>query len=101
MQESNDEERASRSPRSSTEKSAFSQSRFEDGRNSAPKNIDEYMHGSGARRALEQDPRGDSVRCAAGATEAISYGMPAFKHNGSAVWFAAFSKHCSLFPVRP
>jgi uncharacterized protein YdhG (YjbR/CyaY superfamily) len=30
--------------------------------------------------------------------EAISYGIPAFKCNGTLVWFAAFSKHCSLFP---
>jgi uncharacterized protein YdhG (YjbR/CyaY superfamily) len=33
------------------------------------------------------------------ATETISYGIPAFKHNGVLVWFAAFSKHCSLFPT--
>ena len=33
------------------------------------------------------------------ATEAISYGMPAFKHKGTLVWFAAFSEHCSLFPT--
>jgi uncharacterized protein YdhG (YjbR/CyaY superfamily) len=33
------------------------------------------------------------------ATEAISYGMPAFKYKGMLVWFAAFSKHCSLFPT--
>jgi uncharacterized protein YdhG (YjbR/CyaY superfamily) len=32
------------------------------------------------------------------ATEAISYGIPAFKYKGTLVWFAAFSKHCSLFP---
>ncbi len=33
------------------------------------------------------------------ATEIISYGIPAFKHNGVLVWFAAFSDHCSLFPT--
>jgi uncharacterized protein YdhG (YjbR/CyaY superfamily) len=33
------------------------------------------------------------------ATEAISYGMPAFKYKGTLVWFAAFSDHCSLFPT--
>jgi uncharacterized protein YdhG (YjbR/CyaY superfamily) len=33
------------------------------------------------------------------ATEAISYGMPAFKCGGPLVWFAAFSDHCSLFPT--
>src|SRR5260370_18482830 len=33
------------------------------------------------------------------ATETISYGIPAFKHKQVLVWFAAFSKHCSLFPT--
>jgi len=33
------------------------------------------------------------------ATEAISYGIPAFKYKGMLVWFAAFSNHCSLFPT--
>jgi uncharacterized protein YdhG (YjbR/CyaY superfamily) len=33
------------------------------------------------------------------ATETISYRMPAFKHKGVLVWFAAFSNHCSLFPT--
>jgi len=35
----------------------------------------------------------------ADATEAISYGIPAFKYKGSLVWYAAFSNHCSLFPT--
>lgn len=33
------------------------------------------------------------------ATETISYQIPAFKHKGILVWFAAFSDHCSLFPT--
>jgi uncharacterized protein YdhG (YjbR/CyaY superfamily) len=33
------------------------------------------------------------------ATETISYGIPAFKHKGVLVWYAAFSNHCSLFPT--
>jgi uncharacterized protein YdhG (YjbR/CyaY superfamily) len=33
------------------------------------------------------------------ATETISYGMPAFRHQEVLVWFAAFSDHCSLFPT--
>lgn len=32
------------------------------------------------------------------ATEVISYGIPAFRHNGVLVWYAAFASHCSLFP---
>jgi uncharacterized protein YdhG (YjbR/CyaY superfamily) len=31
--------------------------------------------------------------------EGISYGMPVFKYQGSLMWFAAFSDHCSLFPT--
>jgi uncharacterized protein YdhG (YjbR/CyaY superfamily) len=33
------------------------------------------------------------------ATETISYRIPAVRYNGVLVWFAAFSKHCSLFPT--
>jgi uncharacterized protein YdhG (YjbR/CyaY superfamily) len=33
------------------------------------------------------------------ATEAISYGMPAFHYKGTLLWYAAFSDHCSLFPT--
>jgi uncharacterized protein YdhG (YjbR/CyaY superfamily) len=34
------------------------------------------------------------------AEEIISYRIPAFRHNGRiVVWFAAFAKHCSLFPT--
>lgn len=33
------------------------------------------------------------------ATEAISYQIPTFKYKGSLVAFAAFSKHCSFFPM--
>jgi uncharacterized protein YdhG (YjbR/CyaY superfamily) len=31
--------------------------------------------------------------------ETISYGMPTFKYQGSLVCYAAFSDHCSLFPM--
>src|SRR5439155_655766 len=33
------------------------------------------------------------------ATEVISYGIPAYKHHGMLVYFAAFKDHCSLFGV--
>jgi uncharacterized protein YdhG (YjbR/CyaY superfamily) len=33
------------------------------------------------------------------ATEAISYGIPAFKYNGLLVAYAAFANHCSFFPA--
>jgi uncharacterized protein YdhG (YjbR/CyaY superfamily) len=35
------------------------------------------------------------------ATEGFSYGMPAFKYKGPLVAYAAFSGHCSLFPMNP
>jgi uncharacterized protein YdhG (YjbR/CyaY superfamily) len=31
--------------------------------------------------------------------EVISYGIPMFKFNGMLVGYAAFAKHCSLFPT--
>jgi uncharacterized protein YdhG (YjbR/CyaY superfamily) len=31
------------------------------------------------------------------AEELISYGMPAFRHNGMLVYFAVFAKHCTFF----
>ena len=33
------------------------------------------------------------------ATEGISYGIPAFKYKGTLAAYAAFSDHCSLFPM--
>jgi uncharacterized protein YdhG (YjbR/CyaY superfamily) len=32
-------------------------------------------------------------------TEGISYGMPAFKYKGSLVGYAAFPRHCGLYPM--
>jgi uncharacterized protein YdhG (YjbR/CyaY superfamily) len=67
----------------------------------APKDIDAYLTGvpEPARSTLNKVRA--TIRSAAPteATEAISYGMPAFKYKGSLVAFAAFSKHCSLFPM--
>src|SRR4030081_703388 len=69
--------------------------------NGAPKNIDEYL-------AVVPDPASgtlNKIRAAIRsavppeATETISYRIPAFKHKGVLVWFAAFSNHCSLFPT--
>ncbi|MGA2050051.1 MAG: DUF1801 domain-containing protein [Terracidiphilus sp.] len=33
------------------------------------------------------------------ATEAISYNIPSFQYKGGLVWYAAFKKHCSFFPM--
>jgi uncharacterized protein YdhG (YjbR/CyaY superfamily) len=69
--------------------------------NGAPKNIDEYLAGipEPARGTLNKMRAAIRSAVPREATEAISYGMPAFKHNGVLVWFAAFSNHCSLFPT--
>ena len=67
----------------------------------AARNVEEYL------TAIPESARGTftrlraTVRAAApkDATETISYQIPALRHNGILVWYAAFSKHCSLFPT--
>jgi uncharacterized protein YdhG (YjbR/CyaY superfamily) len=67
----------------------------------APRNVDEYLADvpEPARRTLRKVRAAIRSAVPAEATECISYGMPAFKHKGMLVWFAAFSDHCSLFPT--
>jgi uncharacterized protein YdhG (YjbR/CyaY superfamily) len=69
--------------------------------NDAPKNVDEYLSfvPEPARSTLNK--MREAIRSAVPreATEAISYGIPAFKHKRVLVWFGAFSNHCSLFPT--
>src|SRR5579864_847450 len=66
-----------------------------------PKTVDEYLAGvpEPARSTLKKIRA--AIRSAAPpeATEVISYGIPAFKHKQVLIWYAAFSKHCSLFPA--
>ncbi|HEY6936748.1 MAG TPA: DUF1801 domain-containing protein [Terriglobales bacterium] len=66
-----------------------------------PKTVDEYLAGvpEPARSTLQKVRA--AIRSAAPpeATETISYGIPAFRYNGVLVWFAAFARHCSLFPT--
>lgn len=67
----------------------------------APKTVGEYLARipQPARRTLAKIRA--EIRSAAppGATETISYGIPAFKYKRVLIWFAAFSNHCSLFPT--
>ncbi len=66
-----------------------------------PKDIDEYLAGvpEPARTTLTKVRAVIRSVAPPEATEAISYGMPTFKYKGSLVAFAAFSNHCSLFPM--
>jgi uncharacterized protein YdhG (YjbR/CyaY superfamily) len=69
--------------------------------NRAPKDVEEYLAGVPEPARGTLDKMRAVIRSAVPpeATETISYGMPAFKHKGVLVWFAAFSNHCSFFPT--
>jgi len=66
----------------------------------APKNVDDYLAGvpEPARSTLNMVRAAIRSALPAEATEGISYRIPTFKYNGPLIWYAAFSKHCSLFP---
>src|SRR5438128_6830401 len=66
----------------------------------APKNYADYLAGVPKPIRSMLNKMRATIRSAVTrqATETISYGIPAFKHDGMLVWFAAFSNHCSLFP---
>lgn len=67
----------------------------------AAKSVDEYLAGVAepARSTLKKIRAAIRAAAPRGATETISYGIPAFKHDGVLMWYAAFAKHCSLFPT--
>src|SRR5258708_17418080 len=69
--------------------------------NGAPKSVDEYLAGVAEPARSTLNKMRAAIRSAVPpeATETISYRIPAFKHKGVLVWFAAFSDHCSLFPT--
>jgi uncharacterized protein YdhG (YjbR/CyaY superfamily) len=70
-------------------------------RGGAPKTVDEYLERvpDPARSTLNKLRGVIRSLLPAETTEVISYGIPAFRHNGVVVWYAAFSDHCSLFPT--
>jgi uncharacterized protein YdhG (YjbR/CyaY superfamily) len=67
----------------------------------APQDVDEYLAGvpEAARSNFEKLRAAIRSAVPAEATETISYQIPAIRHKGILVWFAAFSNHCSLFPT--
>ena len=70
-------------------------------RKAPAKSVDDYLAGVAepARSTLSKVRAAIRSAVPAEATEAISYGIPTFKYKGSLVAFAAFSQHCSLFPM--
>ncbi|MFZ3264986.1 MAG: DUF1801 domain-containing protein [Terriglobales bacterium] len=66
-----------------------------------PKTIDEYLAGvpEPARSTLNKVRAVIRSVVPPETTETISYCIPTFKYKGSLVAFAAFTKHCSLFPM--
>lgn len=65
------------------------------------KTVEEYLVGIPKPARNTFDKLRATIRSVvpAEATETISYQMPAIRHNGVLVWYAAFSNHCSLFPT--
>jgi uncharacterized protein YdhG (YjbR/CyaY superfamily) len=64
-----------------------------------PSNIDEYI----SAFPFEVQEKLEIVRkiiekAVPDATEVISYSMPAFKHHGLLVWFAAHTNHIGFYP---
>ena len=63
------------------------------------KAVDDYIDGfpTDVQRKLKQ-MRATIRKAAPGATETISYSIPAFKTNRMLVWYAAFSHHIGFYP---
>ncbi|HKV82788.1 MAG TPA: DUF1801 domain-containing protein [Candidatus Sulfotelmatobacter sp.] len=67
----------------------------------AAKSVDEYLAGTPepARSTLQHIRKIIKSVVPKDTTEVISYRIPMFKFNGMLVGYAAFAKHCSLFPT--
>ena len=66
---------------------------------STSKGVDDYIarFPAAVQRRLKQ-MRATIRKAAPGATETISYGIPAFKTSRMLVWYAAFSNHIGFYP---
>lgn len=68
-------------------------------RKKTPSDVDAYFVTlSPEQRAALHKLRSTIKAAAPAAEECISYSMPAFRQDGLLVAYAAFAKHCSLFP---
>jgi uncharacterized protein YdhG (YjbR/CyaY superfamily) len=67
----------------------------------APKDVDEYIAAAPepVRSRLKEMRAAIRSAVPAEAVEIISYQIPAFRTKKVLVWYAGFSKHCSLFPT--
>ena len=67
--------------------------------NGKPGSVDEYIASFEPEvRAILQKVRATVRAAAPGATEVISYRMPALKQHGVLVYFAAFKSHIGFYP---
>ena len=68
---------------------------------SAASDVDAYLAKvpEPARTTLEKVRATIRSAVPAEATEGLSYGMPAFRYKGALVAYAAFTDHCSFFPM--
>src|ERR1700722_7948106 len=66
-----------------------------------PKRVEKYIAAAPepVRSRLKEMRAVIRAAVAAEAVEIISYQIPAFKTKKVLVWYAGFSKHCSLFPT--
>lgn len=65
-----------------------------------PANIDEYIsYQPLSVQTILKEIRKAVREAAPGATEKISYGMPAFSLNGILIYFAAYKNHIGFYPT--
>ena len=66
-----------------------------------PQTVDEYLTSvpEPGRSTLKKMRKAIRSMVPAEAAEVISYRIPAFRYEGALVCYAAFSDHCSFFPM--
>jgi len=66
-----------------------------------PKTVDEYLDRvpEPGHSTLKKMRKAIRSMVPAEATETINYQVPAFRYKGALVCYAAFSDHCSFFPM--